>query len=74
MGEFIPVVSAVGGLLVGLFGGVFLRRKEYVPSVIPSVPLLPGHEHDLHIKGKRNGRVRLHCLVPGCRFEKYRDE
>lgn len=72
--DYLSFLLAAGGFIGGLVSGVFLRRKEYVPAALPSLPLLPGHEHDLHIKGKRNGRVRLHCLVPKCSFEKYRDE
>lgn len=34
----------------------------------------PGpHPHDWHISGKKNNRVRMRCIVPGCRLERNQD-
>lgn len=34
----------------------------------------PGpHIHDWHISGKKNNRVRMRCIVLGCRVERNQD-
>ena len=65
-------LAAVTGFVSGLGGQALARVRKLVLPIAPA--FIAGHTHDWHIKGKRNGKVRLYCLHPRCRAEKYQGE
>lgn len=65
-------IALAAGFLGGLGGAAVSRAKHIAMPIVPA--FIIGHKHDWHIKGKRNGRVRLYCTHPRCTVEKYQGE
>ena len=65
-------LAFLSGIAGGFIGTAIARVNRITYPIVPEFIL--GHEHDWHIKGKRNGKVRLYCIHPRCRAEKYQGE
>ncbi len=67
---------ALSGIAGALFGGgvVWWRRPQVRTNALHEVERAPlFHKHDWHISGKKNNRVRMRCVVPGCHNERNQD-
>jgi hypothetical protein len=63
----VGLVALVGGYVGSHFG---LRRRVLINARVPGKP----HKHDMHVYGKRKGRVLYHCIEDECGFEQYEEE
>lgn len=73
----IALSSTLGAAGAALVLAVQRFRQPKVTSrttVFDEEAVHPGpHPHDWHISGKKNNRVRMRCIVPGCRVERNQD-
>lgn len=63
----LAAVALVGSYVGAHFG---LKRRVRIPVPLPGKP----HTHDMHIRGKRKGKVWYGCVEEECGFEQYEDE
>ncbi len=76
MEEWAFIGFGLGGVVGAFAGGALMwwRRPQIHTNVLHEVERAPlFHKHEWHISGKRAGRVRMRCVVPGCKNERNQD-